>query len=253
MDLREYPAIQVSGDKITELKDTICTERVFHLCLNDQFLTELVASPEQLQELGAGFVVCEGLAQTVDAVHVSGNEIRVHAEVDGEIQWELRSCASVGPRGEPSWVKSSITIEPQDVFRIRRAIESEAWKKTGGLHCSVLFSNNRLVVRSNDVGRHNTIDKVVGFAVLNNMDLSACVVGCSSRQPAGMVSKIANAGIPIIVSKAASSDKGILTAEKAGVTLICFARDERFTIYTHPHRVRGIATGVVQSAAGPPR
>ena len=253
MDLREYPAIQVSGGKITELKDTICTERVFRLCLNAQFLTELVASPEQLQELGAGFVVCEGLAQVVDAVHVSGNEIRVHAEVDGEIQWELRSCAGVGLRGEPRRVKSSITIEPQDVFRIRRAIDSEAWKKTGGLHCSVLFSNNRLVVRSIDVGRHNTIDKVVGFAVLNNIDLSACVVGCSGRQPAGMVSKIATAGIPIIVSKAASTDKGILTAEKAGVTLICFARDERFTIYTHPHRVRGIATGVVQSAAGPPR
>jgi FdhD protein len=253
MDLREYLAIQVSGDKITELKDTVCTERVFRLCLNAQFLTELVASPEQLQELGAGFVVCEGLAQTVDAVHVSGNEIRVHAEVDGDIQWELRSCAGVGLRGEPRRVKSSITIEPQDVFRIRRALESEAWKKTGGLHCSVLFSSNRLVVRSNDVGRHNTIDKVVGFAVLNNIDLSACVVGCSGRQPAGMVSKIANAGIPIIVSKAASTDKGILTAEKAGVTLICFARDERFTIYTHPHRVRGIATGVVQSAAGPPR
>lgn len=253
MDLREYPAIQVSGDKITELKDTICTERVFRLCLNDQFLTELVASPEQLQELGAGFVVCEGLAQTVDVVHVSGNEIRVHAQVDGEIQWELRSCASVGLRGEPRRVKSSITIEPQDVFRIRRAIESEAWKKTGGLHCSVLFLNNRLVVRSNDVGRHNTIDKVVGFAVLNNIDISACVVGCSGRQPAGMVSKIANAGIPIIVSKAASTDKGILTAEKAGVTLICFVRGERFTIYTHPHRVRGIATGVVQSAVGSPR
>jgi FdhD protein len=67
-----------------------------------------------------------------------------------------------------------------------------------------------------------------------------------------MVSKIANAGIPIIVSKAASTDKGILTAEKAGVTLICFARDERFTIYTHPHRVRGIATGVVHSAPGSP-
>jgi len=253
MDLREYPAIQVSGDNITELKDTICTERVFRLRLNEQFLTELVASPEQLQELGAGFVVCEGLAQAVDAVHVCGNEIWVHAEVGGEIQWELRSCASVGLRGKPRRVKSSITIQPQDVFRIRRAIESEAWKKTGGLHCSVLFSNNRLVVRSNDVGRHNTINKVVGFAVLNNIDLSACVVGCSGRQPAGMVSKIANAGIPIIVSKAASTDKGILTAEKAGVTLICFARGERFTIYTHPHRVRGIATGVAQSATGSPR
>jgi FdhD protein len=242
MNLSQYPAIQVRGNQIRKVTDTICTEHVYRLHLNDQFLTELVASPDQLRELGAGFVICEGIAQAVDAVLVSGNDIRVHAAVEGEMQWELRSCAGAGLRREPKKVESSITIEPQDVFRVRRSIESEAWRKTGGLHYSVLSLGKQILVGSNDVGRHNTIDKVVGFAVLNNINLSACVVGCSGRQPAGMVSKVANAGIPIIVSKAAATDKGILTAEKAGVTLICFATDERFTIYTHPHRVRGIVS-----------
>ena len=86
----------------------------------------------------------------------------------------------------------------------------------------------------------NTIDKLVGFGVLNDVELSRCVIGCTGRQARGMVSKIANAGVPIIVSKAAPTDKGIFTADEAGVTLICFARGERFTIYSHPHRVSGV-------------
>jgi FdhD protein len=117
------------------------------------------------------------------------------------------------------------------------SIISEIWERTGGAHCSVLFSDGRLIARSEDIGRHNTVDKVVGYAILNNIDLSTCVLGCSGRQPAVMVSKAANAGIPIVISRSAPTDKGIRTADLAGVTLICFARGNRFTVYTHPDRI----------------
>lgn len=94
-------------------------------------------------------------------------------------------------------------------------------------------------MKSSDVGRHNTVDKVVGYATLNGIDLSRCVIGCTGRQPAGMVRKDAHAGIPIVISRAASTDKGITTAEAAGITLICFSRGDRFTIYTHLERILG--------------
>jgi FdhD protein len=55
-----------------------------------------------------------------------------------------------------------------------------------------------------------------------------------------MVIKYANAGVPIIISRAASTDQGIATADKFGITLICFSRNERFTVYTHPCRVSGV-------------
>jgi FdhD protein len=81
------------------------------------------------------------------------------------------------------------------------------------------------------------VDKVVGYAILNAVDLSRCVIGCTGRQPAGMIKKDANAGIPVVISRAASTDKGIAAAEAAGITLICFSRGDRFTIYTHPERI----------------
>lgn len=81
------------------------------------------------------------------------------------------------------------------------------------------------------------MDKLVGYAALNGIDLSQCVIGCTGRQPAGMVRKSAHAGIPVIISRAASTDKGVAEADAAGIALIGFSRGERFTIYTHPSRV----------------
>lgn len=241
MNLYQCPAVQVRENRMMQIKDNVCIEDTFRLYLNDEPLAELVASPEQLKELGAGFVVCEGLAQGVDNVDVSGNEIRVYAvyaKASGKFEKELRSGGGLGIRKAHGKVTSSLVIKKEDVFRVISEIESEAWKKTGGVHCSVLFSDKNLAVKSSDVGRHNTIDKVVGFAILNGVALSAGIIGCTGRQPAGMISKVANAGISIIISKAASTDKGISIANEAGITLICFAREGRFTIYTHPYRIR---------------
>jgi len=242
MNLYRCPAIRVNKDNVAKIKDNICIEDTFRLYLNDEPLVELIASPGQLKELGAGFVVCEGLAQGVDNVRVSGNEIRVSAaKTSGNFEKELRSGGGLGIRKTPRKVTSSLVIRKEDVFKVISEIESEVWKKTGGVHCSVLFSNKNLIVKSSDVGRHNTIDKVIGFAILNNIDLSTCVIGCTGRQPAGMISKNANAGIPIIISKAAPTDKGISIADAVGITLVCFARDGRFTVYTHPYRIYEIA------------
>jgi FdhD protein len=88
------------------------------------------------------------------------------------------------------------------------------------------------------------VDKVVGYAALKGLDLARCVLACSGRQPKGMIAKAASAGIPIVISKAATTSDGIQAAEEAGVTLICFARDRRFTVYTHPQRVLGIPVGL---------
>jgi FdhD protein len=244
MILRQFPGIQVRGNQVSRVDDTIVVEDTFRLYLNDELVTELVASADQLEELGAGFVVGEALVQDVDSVRVSEHDIRVYAEPKGESEWVLRSSGGMGTSRPPRKVSSSISIAPKDVLPMIRQIESEIWRRTGAVHCSVLFAENNLVSRSSDVGRHNTIDKVVGFAVLNDIDRSRCIIGCTGRQPGGMISKVANAGVPIIISKAAPTDKGILTANDAGVTLICFARGDRFTVYTHPHRISGILTQV---------
>jgi FdhD protein len=236
----KHPGLQVQGGRVAPVQDEVCIEDTFRLLLNDLPLAQIIASPDQLRELGAGFVVCEGLADSVQDVQVHGNEIRVSARTHGKIDYELRSSGCIGVRGMPKIVHSSLVIDQRDVFHVIKHTESEVWKKTGGVHCSVLLKDGEVVAQSSDIGRHSTVDKVVGFAVLNHIDLSHCVLGCTGRQPAGMISKVANAGIPIVVSKAAPTDAGILLADRSSVTLVCFARDDRFTVYAHPQRIRGL-------------
>lgn len=240
MNLDSYRCIQVRDDKISEIDDAIITEDRFSIFFNDCPVTDIIASGDQLVELGAGFVITEGLARCVDKVKLDGDRICVYTDVGCDVS---RSKKEIGSSGGMSFLKvprkisSDIRITAEDVFSCTREIETEVWRKTGAVHCSVLFSDGKCIVKSSDVGRHNTVDKVVGYAVLNGIDLSRCVIGCTGRQPAGMVKKDANAGIPVVISRAASTDKGIATADRAGITLVCFSRGDRFTIYTHPERI----------------
>jgi len=233
-----YTGIQLKSGSASKIDDEVVREHRFRLYLNDRFFSDVVASNDLLEELGAGFVICEGLADSVDSVKTTGNEIRVYADIRDPMEKELRSSGCIGVHRIPRLVTSNLIITVSDVHRITREIETDIWRKTGGVHCSVLFSGGEIVIKSSDVGRHNTVDKVVGFAELRGIDRSLCVIGCTGRQPAGMVAKSAHAGIPVIISKAASTDRGIATAEAAGVTLICFSRGDWFTVYTKPDRIR---------------
>jgi len=236
----DHDAFQVKGGQVQQITDPVCIEDTFRLYLNDIPLAQVIASPEQLPEFGAGFAICEGLTEEITDVRVVHNDIRVCAATSPRLDYELRSSGCIGVRGLPKAVSSSLAIDPSMVLQVIAQIESEAWRRTGGVHCSVLFHEGQVACSSSDIGRHNTIDKVVGHAVLRGIDRSRCVVGCTGRQPAGMITKIANAGIPIVVSKAAATDAGIRLADRSNVMLVCFARGNRFTVYTHPERLEGL-------------
>jgi FdhD protein len=240
MTIRSVRAIQIVADDLLMIDDAVNEEETFCIVLNDRPLARLVASRDQLEELGAGFVVCEGVAGRVGNVVVRGIEIHVEAEVIGTFKDEIGSSGGTSFCRRPNVVTSPLVIDPAMVPAITKEIVTDAWRETGGVHCSVLFADGRPIVKSSDIGRHNTVDKVVGYAVLHGIDRSQCVLGCTGRQPAGMVAKAANANIPIVVSKAASTIQGIAIAESCNITLICFARGERFTVYSHPERVRGL-------------
>jgi FdhD protein len=243
--IHTHRSIQVIAGVARDTDDAVVIEDRFELLLNDHPVTDIVASRDQLRELGAGYVISEGLVRCVDKVILDGDRILVYSDTGCDLKWTKRETGSSGGTSFLSPVAtmvSNIRITPEDVIAITREIETELWRKTGGVHCSVLFCDGLLLVKSSDVGRHNTVDKLVGYASLNGIDLTRCVIGCTGRQPAGMVRKYAHAGVPIVISRAASTDKGLATADAAGITLIGFSRGDRFTIYTHPERVVGIRT-----------
>jgi formate dehydrogenase accessory protein FdhD len=87
------------------------------------------------------------------------------------------------------------------------------------------------------VGRHNTVDKVIGLASLNKENFSQCFMIITGRVPGDMIYKAAKVGLPIVASVAAVLNSGVSSAEKADIALVGFVRGKRMNIYTCPDRI----------------
>ena len=137
-------------------------------------------------------------------------------------------------------IESDLKTTPKAIFKSLDEMNrlSKIWKISGGAHMSGLFHPDGAIANySEDVCRHNTLDKIVGEAVINGIDLSKLFVATSGRISASMVSKIARAGIPIMVSISAPTDQGLEIAEKTHITIVGFSRKPKLNIYTNPKRI----------------
>jgi FdhD protein len=245
--IKKYPALFIQGDKTQEIEDWVAVEGSYELYLNETLVDTIVVSPADLEAHALGYVVTEGLIQpeAVKGVRQRGHRVFVKTKGTKDIppsKTVLRSSAYRGSEGASiTPITTAVTVSSSLIVLCARRIAEQAanWEKSGGVHISLLFDlQGELIKAAEDIGRHNSVDKVVGYALLHNISLHETILACSGRQPEGMVLKAARAGIPIVLTKAAVTDKGIEAAGRLGVTLIGFAREHRFTVYTHPERVR---------------
>ena len=245
--IKRYPALFVEGGQVRKGEGWVAIEGQYGLYLNDTLVDTIVVSPAELEAHALGYVVTEGLVEPGEVKEVRQKGGRVFVRTRGnsggvlpETVW--RSSAYRSRVGNPRpLVPSPVTVEPALIVQCARQINelAESWKKSGGVHISLLFNlEGDLIATAEDIGRHNSVDKVVGYALLHNVVLQETILTCSGRQPEGMILKAARARIPICITKAASTDRGIEQADRSGVTLIGLARGEAFTIYTHPERIQ---------------
>ena len=116
--------------------------------------------------------------------------------------------------------------------------EAPIFRATGGTHVAALLAKDgEKLFRTEDIGRHNAVDKAVGWAVLHDVPLGETAMVVSGRLPVDMVMKALGAGIPVLGSVSAAIAEGAEAAEKGGLTLAGFIRGDRMNIYTHPERI----------------
>jgi FdhD protein len=130
-----------------------------------------------------------------------------------------------------------------DVARVRDLYrdfqkKSEGYKSTGGVHSAALADERHMLVFTEDIGRHNAVDKVIGYALLENIPLQGKIMLASGRLSSEIVSKCARCGIPAVVSRAAPTSLAVKIADAADITLIGFVRGNRMNIYTGRQRIR---------------
>ena len=139
-----------------------------------------------------------------------------------------------------SIVKSDLKVKAEVILGAIEQMNQKAkgFKETGGLHDSGIFkADGTMVAFSEDVGRHNTVDKVIGEALLNKENFAECFMFITGRVPGDMIYKAAKVGLPIVASVAAVLNSGVSSAEKANICLVGFVRGKRMNVYTCPERI----------------
>ena len=172
-----------------------------------------------------------------------------------DAQRQVFTSSSCGVCGTPSLdgvVKSSAypVAHPRPLVTAARLVSlpdelrehQRVFSATGGVHAAALFPVGRdepLVVRE-DVGRHNAVDKVIGWAVQRGLlPLHEAVLQVSARASFELVSKAAMAGIPVLSAVSAPSALAVTHGRERGVTVVGFNRKGRCNVYTHPERITG--------------
>lgn len=121
---------------------------------------------------------------------------------------------------------------------MKETLVSDLHARTGGIHIVGLFGPDGKVCVIEDIGRHNALDKVIGYGLKHGVDFSRTIVTCSGRLSSEMVRKCLMANIPVIASRGATTSLAISMGEQADLTIIGFVRSQKMNIYTGMERVR---------------
>ena len=142
-------------------------------------------------------------------------------------------------RAIPQHVNSSLVVGKEDIFTCVRAIlKSPVFTETEAVHSAGLFLDGTTAISiTEDLGRHNALDKVVGAGLLKNVDFSKVLATSTGRQPTEMILKCRSAGIPIIATKGVPTSMAVELAEKTGITIAGLVRGDTMIVYSHPERI----------------
>src|SRR5438309_5723938 len=235
-------------------RDTVAVEEPLEIRINGEPVAVTMRTPGHDEELALGFCLSEGLAPRAAALpdDLAANTVDVTAAepVPAAAKRNFYTSSSCGVCGKGAL--EAVAVEAPRVagdLQLRAATVSAlperlreaqaAFEATGGLHATGLFANTgELLCVREDVGRHNAMDKVIGWAFrAGRLPLRDAVLCVSGRLSFELVQEAAVAGCPVIVAVGAPSTLAIELAADRGLTLCGFVRDGRINVYTEPWRI----------------
>jgi FdhD protein len=262
------------NDEATQADDLVVVEEPLEIRLgygpkNDRkqlSLSVTMRTPGNDEELTIGFLFSEGIVNSMEDLlnvkycedlgkheqreNIMRAELSPSVELDpGVFKRNFYTTSSCGVCGKASidqvkvhceQIGGNIKINKRLLHQIPSKLQEAqiVFKHTGGLHASAMFDlQGNLQFFREDVGRHNALDKVLGFAVLSGTTLSDSLLLLSGRISFELVQKAARAGIPIVAAVGAPSSLAVELADEVGITLVGFLKKDKFNVYTHPNRL----------------
>ena len=222
--------------------------------VNGEYFTTLIATPNMFIELTAGYLLSSGLIKSskdVRSMNLDGTNIHVELTDNVDLKEATREMmnlilsayySSSNRRSSSDitpFVDSNLVIKPKQVVEMFKELNSrgEIYNRTRGTHSAMICNKDGTVLAfSEDVGRHNAVDKVVGALLLKEMSFSECVLLSTGRQSSEMILKAARAGVQLVASMAVPLVSGVRMAEKTGITLVSLIGG-KLHVYSENYRV----------------
>ena len=248
--------LRLTEDNAKEIEDAVVREFPLTIILNDQELVTMLCSPAEQKELAVGFLYSEGLIESREEIknvtlHEGTGVVRVETESGNELDREAlfnRLITSGCGRGASFYsatdvtgkkVESLLQVSVGEILALTREFQhrSETYRATGGVHSAALCDTTSILVFSEDIGRHNAMDKVFGQCLLKGIATDDHLVITSGRISSEILLKVARRNIPVLISKSAPTSLGVRMANELGVTLVGFVRGKRANVYTNTWRI----------------
>jgi FdhD protein len=253
-----YPVIKICGQELVRTEEPVVEEIPLTIYLNGKELVTMLAAAGEENYLAIGFLATEGIIQKVEdiktlEVDAAKGVIEV-TTVSGEIAAEkmflkryLTACCGKGRSAfyfvndilTAKTVATELLITPAEIMQYSKLLEeaSETFRLTGGVHGGALAAGGQLICWSQDIGRHNVFDKLYGRCLVDGISTADKVLIFSGRVSSEIVLKVSKMNISVIIARSAPTTLALDMAEELGITVIGFARGQRFNIYSHPERV----------------
>jgi FdhD protein len=248
--------VRYRDDRPVGVEEDVITEIRFSIYVGEREIVSLMCSPWKLRELVLGFLSIEGFVDGPDDVELLRIclEDRVAELVLRErtIEVPARKILTSGCTGGATFgqylaeldrfrVADGPTVAPRTLYGLMRKLydAAELYKRSGGVHTSILAEGEELLVVAEDIGRHNTLDKIQGEALLRGIPTAGRLILTSGRISSEMLLKSAIMGVPLVASRTSPTELAATLAERLNITVVGYVRPGSMNVYTHPWRIRG--------------
>lgn len=225
--------VRYIGGEYIQMRDLMVHEATLHLEIPGVMTRTLYCSPSEQKELVVGHLYTQGFIHTPDDI--------ASLELDTQAGSALVTLKEISHTYPDEFLADGPVFDPQILLSNQQKFydQSTLQKATAGTHRCALCDDSGTYFACIDISRHNALDKLAGKALLEGVSLTDKYILTSGRIPMDMIQKASAIHVPMIVSRSTPTIAAVETARKAGITLLGFSRENRFNIYSAPHRLKG--------------
>ncbi|HEY4690109.1 MAG TPA: formate dehydrogenase accessory sulfurtransferase FdhD [Anaerolineae bacterium] len=235
------------------VEEDVIEEGFVSIFVNGQELATVMCSPREQDRLALGFLCNEGIITSLDDVRAvqvcpSGACVDVWLKRADFVRPQ-RLILTSGCGGGVTFddlseavepLNSQVTISPGRLSELMIEMQRRGtlYARSRGVHTSALSDGERLIALAEDVGRHNTIDKLRGACLIEKIDPHGMILLCTGRISSEMINKAARMGCPIVASRTSPTSMSVQLAREWNLTLVGYARRDSMNVYAHAERLR---------------